>query len=140
MTVEANKSVIRTYLELVNARDTGGIAAHFADTVLANGQEFSLAAYIHASDALLDAFPDLQISVDELLAEGDAVAARATWSGTHRGAFLGIAPTGKHVSFAACGMWHLRDGRITAVWFQRDLPGLLGQLGATIAPPAPPSG
>jgi steroid delta-isomerase-like uncharacterized protein len=140
MTLEHNKAVVQGYLERVNARDLTSLDAFFAPLLVANGQPLSRTEYVQLLTPLLTAFPDVHITLEEVLAEGNTVAARATFRGTHRGELLGIAPTGKEVTFSSIGVWHLRDGTITDLWFIRDMLSLLGQLGATITPPAPVAG
>jgi predicted ester cyclase len=53
------------------------------------------------------AFPDLHIKIEDLIAEGEQVAARTTWRGTHRGVFLGVAPTGKVVAVTGIRIWRI---------------------------------
>ncbi|HEX5368983.1 MAG TPA: ester cyclase [Dehalococcoidia bacterium] len=76
------------------------------------------------------AFPDLQITLDELVAESDSVAARSTLRGTHRGAFMGIEPTGRSVAITTLTLVHLKDGRLVASWVKNDIAALMRQLGA----------
>ena len=76
------------------------------------------------------AFPDLQHTVDEMLAEGNVVAARWTVRGTHRGDFQGIAPTGKTVTLSGTTVHHMVDGRIEETWLTFDSMALLQQLDA----------
>ncbi len=76
------------------------------------------------------AFPDLQITLDELVAEGDSVAARSTSRGTHRGAFMGLEPTGRSIVMPTLTLVHLRDGRLVASWVKNDVAALMRQLGA----------
>jgi predicted ester cyclase len=140
MSVEDNKAVVRSYLERVNARDLASLDAFFAAQIVANGQSLSGTEYIHLLAPLFAALPDVRITLEEVIAEGDTVAGRGTFRGTHRGELLGIAPTGKDVAFSATGMWHLRDGKITDLWFNRDMLSVLGQLGATITPPVQVAG
>jgi predicted ester cyclase len=137
MSGEDNKAVIRRYLDCVNARDLAGLDACFAPQIVANGQSLRGTEYSQTLTLLFTAFPDVRITIDEVIAEGDTVAGRGSFRGTHRGELLGIALTGKEVAFSATGMWHLRDGKITDLWFNRDMLSLLGQLGATISPPTP---
>jgi predicted ester cyclase len=86
---------------------------------------------------LLAAFPDLASSEDALLAAGDAVAVRRTLRGTHTGAFLGIAPTGRAVTFTGIWLARLGGGRLEEQWVSFDALGLLRQLGAIPSPDAP---
>ncbi len=82
------------------------------------------------------AFADLQITVEDLVAQGDRVAARWTLCGTHRGAFLGRPPTGQRVAVTGMEFYCLAGGKIIARWALLDTPGLLRQLGAPVSLPA----
>jgi len=85
-------------------------------------------------EALRTAFPDVAVTVEDLLAEGDDVAVRWTWRGTQQGAFLGISPTGKAVTGSGIGLFRLANGQIREDFVQEDTFGLLQQLGAIPAP------
>jgi predicted ester cyclase len=80
--------------------------------------------------ARLAALPDLQVVADPVVAAGDMLAANFTYSGTHRGAYFGIAPTGRRVVFNSCDIFQLRGGLIAAHWGAADIAGLLAQLRA----------
>ena len=80
------------------------------------------------------AFPDLRHTVDEIVAEGDTVAARWSVRGTHRGDFQGIAPTGKQVQVSGTTVHHMMNGRIMETWLTFDTMDLLQQLGAIPKP------
>ena len=69
-----------------------------------------------------EGFPDLSISVEDVMAEGDRVAARVTKRGTHRGEFQGIAPTGKRVEVKAMNMVRISNGKIVTHWGHADDP------------------
>jgi len=77
------------------------------------------------------AFPDLHFSIDELVAEGDRVVAKVTYTGTHRGTFLGIEPTGRSIRFTGVEMAIVRDGLIAReAWHSVDHGQILDQLGS----------
>lgn len=76
------------------------------------------------------AFPDLTLTIDDLVAEGDKVAARCTARGTHEGTFTGIPPTGNQVAWEVISPIRIADGKITERWSQADTAGLMGQLKA----------
>ncbi|HEY7294748.1 MAG TPA: ester cyclase [Dehalococcoidia bacterium] len=78
-------------------------------------------------------FPDLRVTVESIVAEGDLVVARVISSGTHRGAFAGLAPTGRFVSWDGFVMRRFAAGRIVQQWTRFDMLGLLRQLGALSA-------
>ena len=83
---------------------------------------------------LRGAFPDLKATVDDVIAEGDKVVVRSTWSGTHKGEFMGIPPTGKRVSFGVIDIVRYADGKMVEHWGQMDNLGMLQQLGVAPAP------
>jgi len=75
-------------------------------------------------------FPDLQLTTEDLVAEGDKVAIRNTWRGTHQGVFQGLAPTGKRVQFTGTDIVRVEGGKIAEQWADLDALGLMQQLGA----------
>jgi len=79
--------------------------------------------------AYLTAFPDLQVTVDDLFATAGKVATRWTVRGTHKGEFLGIAPTEKSVAVTGITIYRLANRKIAEYWANWDSPGLLQQLG-----------
>lgn len=76
-----------------------------------------------------NAFPDTELEINDLILEGNKVAARITASGTHKGALMGIAPTGKRVSITGTSITHVRDGKQVESWASYDQLGMLQQLG-----------
>jgi predicted ester cyclase len=69
-----------------------------------------------------------------VIGEGDKVVVRVTARGTHQGQLMGIVPTGKHVAVTGIGIYRIADGKVAEAWVNRDLLGLLQQLGAFPAP------
>ena len=87
--------------------------------------------------AVYAAFPDYTHTPEEILAVGDRVVLRTTNRATHSGDFQGIAPTGRRISFGQIAIYRMVDGKISEVWEEADLLGLMQQLGATVQhPPA----
>ncbi len=86
--------------------------------------------------AFVTAFPDLQIDVRHLVAEGDTVSSWVTYSGTHRAPFAGVEATGAHVRFAAWDLLRVEGDRIVEITQYCDLFTLMNQMGAlpTAAP------
>jgi steroid delta-isomerase-like uncharacterized protein len=76
------------------------------------------------------AFPDMRITIEELIAEGDAVCARSVLRGTHQGEFMGIPATGRTIAMATLTLVHIIDGRLTSSCVKNDVVTLLHQLGA----------
>ena len=85
---------------------------------------------------LRSAFPDDHHTIEDLVAEGDKVVVRLTHSGTHQGTFLGLPPTGKHVSNTSIHIFRFADGQLVEHWANRDDLGLMQQLGVIPAPGA----
>jgi steroid delta-isomerase-like uncharacterized protein len=79
--------------------------------------------------------PDLRLTVEDMIGEGDRVVVRWRGRATHRGEFLGIAPTGKSVSITGIAIYRLANGKVVERWVEVDLLGVTGQLRATAAPP-----
>lgn len=76
------------------------------------------------------AFPDGHFTVDEEIAEGDAVVHRWTFRGTHEGEFLGVEGTGKKVELTGTAITHIRDGKIVSHTADVDMLSMLQQIGA----------
>ena len=76
------------------------------------------------------AFPDIRLEVDRILAEDDHVAVRVIIRGTHQGPLLGVAPTGQAVTITATDIVHIEHGKVVEHWGNMDELGLLRQLGA----------
>lgn len=74
-------------------------------------------------------FPDLKMTVEDLVAEGEKVVARWTWRGTNQGEFQGIPPTGKQVTGSGISIHRVASGKIAEAWVNFDTPGMLQQLG-----------
>lgn len=87
------------------------------------------AAMAEGARHLRAAFPDCRFVVEELIAEGDAVAARVALTGTHAGPLGTLAPTGRRVAVTGTVTYRLSAGRIVASWGNWDNLGLLRQLG-----------
>ena len=80
------------------------------------------------------AFPDLQYTVEDQIAEGDKVVTRYTASGTHRGELMGIAPTGSRVEITGISITRVEDGKIEEIWETHDALGMMRQLGVIPSP------
>jgi predicted ester cyclase len=84
-----------------------------------------------------ESFPDLRYVVDEIVAEGKRVALRWTATGTQRGQFGPIPPTGKVANYAGVHFLTVEDDRVTDLWSINDTFGKVLQLGAELLPPNP---
>ena len=73
-------------------------------------------------------------TIDDIVAEGNKVVIRQTWSGTQKGEWMGMPPTGKSVSFGVIDIIRIADGKFVEHWGQMDSMGMMQQLGAVPAP------
>jgi len=79
-------------------------------------------------------FPDYDITPEDIVAEGDKVVKRWVFQGTHSGEFAGIPPTGKRVTMRGITLYRLAQGRVSEMYWNYDVFGLLQKLGAIPAP------
>ena len=122
MSPDQNKAVVRRWIEARNAHDRDMALALFTD----EWRERLTSAF----DAMTAAFPDLRITAEDPIAEGDRVVARWSLRGTHRGPFRGIGATGKSVSWSGVDIYTVVDGKIASLVREADNLALLEQLGA----------
>src|SRR5258707_13659194 len=143
MSIEENKAVVRRFVEFINSGNTA-----IADDVVAHdylehepfpGQQpgrDGLKAVILMTRA---AFPDIEWVMDDMVAEGDTVASRFTWRGTHRSAFMGVPPTGKQITVTGMVVDRVVEGHLVESWILMNTLSLLTQLGAVALPGPPPA-
>lgn len=79
------------------------------------------------------AFPDLRMTTEALVADGDRAARRFRLEGTHAGAFMGIPPSGQRVAFGGIAIHRVAGGRLVETWLSYDCLGLMRQLGSAEA-------
>jgi steroid delta-isomerase-like uncharacterized protein len=130
---EAKALVERFYHELWNRWDLA-----VADEILAEDVRFrgsrgatlrGRAAVTTYVDETRAAFPDWHNQVDELVAAGDRVMARLTWTGTHEGPLGDLAPTGRRVRYEGAGLFRVAHGRIVDAWIVGDTYAFWKDLG-----------
>jgi steroid delta-isomerase-like uncharacterized protein len=80
------------------------------------------------------AFPDSYFTIEDMMAEGEKVATRKTFHGTHQGEFMGIPPTGQQVSMGLIDIVRIADGRVVEHWSMADNLGMMQQLGIVPLP------
>ncbi len=127
---EQHKAAARRFFEVVwNQRRFDVLPEIFAPTLILNGQQVSRDVIEQAISARLAAFPDMHVTVDEQVAEGDKVSTRRTWTGTHSGVYRGIEPTGKRVTWTQISIVRFEEGKVVEDWPVADELTLLQQLG-----------
>jgi steroid delta-isomerase-like uncharacterized protein len=136
VSVEQNKQLVRRIFEGgLNRGEVDAIAALTADdffdhdihveTGVAGGPEDMRVAL----DMIRAGFPDIHVTIEDIIAEGDRVVVRNTWRGTHLGEFNGIPATGNKVEISGIVIWRIENGLITERWATIDTLSLLRQLG-----------
>ena len=128
---EANKALIRAHYEsAANAYRPSVIDRHVAADFVDHGSLGSIGPECvkAQSRSLRAAFPDLTVTIDDLAADGDLVAVRGTWRGTHQGAFRGVPPIGRRIEVSCMAFWRVAGGQIRESWSLIDLPALMRQL------------
>jgi steroid delta-isomerase-like uncharacterized protein len=78
---------------------------------------------------LFRVYPDIQLTVEDVIAEGDKIVARNTVTGTHRGEFMGVGPTGKSVTYSEIFIFRFADGRVVETWGVVDVYAQMKQIG-----------
>jgi steroid delta-isomerase-like uncharacterized protein len=135
MSTEENKALVRRYIqEFVDRGNLDLSEELFAPDFVRFGagphQESGVEELKQFFVMLHSGFPDFQSTVEELFSEGDKIVLRFRFRGTHQGEFMGIAPTGKQVTMAGIDIFRIADGKITELWNQEDVLGMMQQLGA----------
>jgi len=133
----ASPSIVEKFAQTLSAHDIDAFAALFADDYV-NHQSSAAAhppaglpaktATVNFFVARLKGLPDLKVTIQASLAEGDKEAASFLYEGTQTGPLYGVAPTGKHLSFTSCDIFRIADGTIAEHWGMGDIAGVLAQL------------
>jgi steroid delta-isomerase-like uncharacterized protein len=138
VSAEENRAVVRGIYDVINTGDLGRVDALIAPDVVDHegmpGMPPGVEGFRWFVRTFRDAFPDLRMDAERVISEGDMVATRFTMRGTHRGAFMGIPPTGKQITVAGMDMMRIAGGKAVEHWGQTDSLGMLQQLGAIPAP------
>ena len=141
MSVQENKALVRHIAELWNAGDLAALdacfTADYANRDPNNPEVTDLAGYKRWAAAARAAFPDLQITIEDLIGEGDRVAKYWSFVATHRGDFAGAAPTSKRITWSGVTLYRIVGGKAAECIWRTDALGLMLQLGAVALATAP---
>jgi len=135
MSTEANKLAMHRFTEFINTADE-----KLAEELIAADAVFHVpghpeptrgpAGYMSIVGMMRSGFSDIQWTQDQMIVEGESVAARFTVRGTHDGVFFGVPPTGKKIEVRAMNFYRFSGGKIVEEFGQPDLLSLLQQIGA----------
>ena len=137
MTLDDNKSMTRRFFDEVvsngNLRVVDELCSpdYRLHATLSGPDSIDLVQMKELVRSFRSSFPDARITVEDIVAEGDLVAARLKERGTHAGEFKGIPPTGRRVTYGSMTFLRIVEGKIVDHWGLLDLPSLLQQLGAS---------
>jgi predicted ester cyclase len=135
MGLEENKAIVQRLFDAINSGNLGGLPKIVAPDVVDHNavifmQPEGPGGVEEGIRMLLQGFPDLRLTTEELVAEGDRVVARFGMSGTNTGDYRGLpAPTQQHFESEAIAILRIADGRIAEVRGTADRLGMLTQLG-----------
>ena len=131
-----SRRLLRDFIDALTAHDMDRFRAlYVTDGYIQHQALATNAASLAGREAVvtyfskrIQAFPDLVVTSDVSVVHEDMVCANLIYSGTHKGEYLGIAPTGKHVTFNSTDIIKVRDGKFVEHWGAADLYGLTQQL------------
>jgi predicted ester cyclase len=133
MSTEANKALVRRYRAVHNTNKLDALDGIVAKDIISHNSLPGLPPGLEggkmAHFAFLEAFPDIQTTTDDLIAEGDKVVERYTARGTNTGSFMGAPPTGRKIEIGSMSIYRIADGKIVEHWGENDVIGTMAQLG-----------
>lgn len=130
------RSMTHDVYSMIGKHDLDGFLDYLADDMIeheelpasdASGGKAGVRALFQS---LFDAFPDFEMVVEDTIVEGDKAVIRLRALGTHRGEFLGIPATGRHIDVPLIDIMRARDGKIVEHWGVMDSAAMMQQLGA----------
>ncbi len=139
MSIEQNKEIAaRLHEEVVNQKNLSALDDYVATDVVWHNSPPGLVpgmeGYKQFFPMLYTTFPDWHATVEDVIAAGDKVVHRITGRGTHKGEWMGIAPTGKQVTLTGILIYRIAGDKIVEEWLQYDVMGVMQQLGAIPSP------
>ncbi|MFN8499041.1 MAG: ester cyclase [Anaerolineae bacterium] len=139
MLIEPNRTLVRRAVdEFYNPGNLAAADNLFAPNYVNHDPNAPEARTLEGLKALhaarIAAFPDQKVTIEAMFAEGDMVAKRWSWHGTHLGEFFGVPPSGKAVSLEGVTLYRIAGGKIAECWWGYNTLGLLQQIGAIPMP------
>lgn len=133
---DENKTIVRHYFDSwgIQEAEKESLAPDFVAHMPGVPEPMNREAFIQFQGVILSAFPDFAPTLEDQIAEGDKVANRLVFHGTHKGDFQGIPPTGKRVTVTAITIERVAGGKIVEHWINFDALGMVQQIGAVPAP------
>jgi predicted ester cyclase len=136
MSERSLRQIYEAIIEAVVAADEDGLERLIAEDIVDHnavpGQGSGREGIVYWMTMMHDVFADLTGIVEDTVVEGDKIAARVTWHGTHQGDFVGVLGTGTQVAMQSVQILRFTDGMASEWWGTADVFGVLGQLGARV--------
>ena len=131
MSTEENKALIRRYWQACNEHNVDILDELMTTDYVQHDTtgDMNFQDVKAHNTMVIAAFPDVAVTIDDIIAEGDRVVARMTVSGTHRGEYRGIPPTGKTAVVTEMTIYRISEGKIAEGWDLTDRLGMMQQLG-----------
>lgn len=123
------RSLYLSYLKCCNEHDLDGMAAFYAPMMKVNGVPMEPTAVTAQFEPTISGFPDWHWDMEHLVIDGDDIVVHFTVTGTHQGAFEGIAATGRRVTISQFTLYRVDDGKFSEVWDLVDTNALMKQIG-----------
>jgi len=132
MSLEENKTIVRKMFEAINKRNLVSLDGLMAPDFVLHMRAKQTQGWRVNRQVVEDeikAFPDFNVAIKDIIAEGDKVCVRLQETGTHRGEYHGLTPTGNKFSYTVIAIWRIVEGKIVEAWIVYDQMDFLKQLG-----------
>ena len=129
MSLEENKAIVRKAIGALNKQDLSLVDDLVAPNYFDHTTKQGLETVKQAITVFCKGFPDFHVTIEDMIAEGDKVWARVTFTGTHTREYLGFAPTGKKISYKSVTIKRVVDGKMVEGWTVNDMLDFYKQLG-----------
>jgi steroid delta-isomerase-like uncharacterized protein len=134
MSADQNKAIVRKIFEEgINKRNLSVVEEYIGPGYVNHGipsPKPGPEGFKEIIRQFTDSFPDMEITVEEVISDNETVATRGSWTGTNQGSFMNMPATGKHVKVSYMDFWKIENGKCVENWVQMDIAGLMQQLGS----------
>ena len=130
MSLEENKTIVRKMIDAYNKHNLDWFDEFIAPDYFDHSNQVGIEGVKQLFSMGFTGFPDWHEAIDDIIAQGDKVWLRLTYTGTHTGEFFGLAPTGNKVTMTAVAIYRIVDGKLVEGWFINDRLDMFKQIGA----------
>jgi len=130
MSLEENKAIVRRFVEAYNKQNLDLVDEFIAPDYFDHTNKVDAQGLKQLFEMGFKAFPDWHETIEDIIAEGDKVWVLLAYSGTHKGEFRGLAPTGKKITAIAVDIYRIANGKLVEYWNVTNSLNLFRQIGA----------